>query len=81
MKNYAFDYTVWRENSPEKFREACASIERALPHATSQTLTDVDGSTIRVFTVGEETVVVYDDYDVGAVFVLSDLDLSTVFNR
>ena len=41
---------------------------------------DVDGSTIQVFHCNEKEIVVYDDYDVGAVFVLSNVDLSQLLS-
>ena len=77
MRQYEYDFTIWRDNSPKKFKEACAQIERAYPNCTKkELLVDVDGSTIQVYYLGKKKVVVYDDYDVGAVYVLSDADLS-----
>ncbi len=41
---------------------------------------DVDGSTIQIYRKDDKEVVVYDDYDVGAVFIKSDVDLSEILN-
>lgn len=83
MRDYAFDYTIWKDNSPQQFKQACALIERQFPGMTKKPLLiDVDGSTIQSYTKdGEEVVIVYDDYDIGAVFALSDFDLSTVMEQ
>ncbi|MGN0682458.1 MAG: hypothetical protein ACI4JY_02170 [Oscillospiraceae bacterium] len=75
-----FDYTVSPNNSPEQFRHACGIIEQAYPQATKrQLLVDVDGTTIQTYTKDGKDIDVFDDYDVGAVFVKSDIDLSRLF--
>ncbi len=74
-----YDYTISHDNSPEVFRKICDIIARAFPELKmDDVLIDVDGSTIQIF--GEEPleIIVYDDYDVGAVYVKSDLDLSEI---
>lgn len=83
MKDYKYEQALYRDNSPKKFNQACALIERQFPGMTKkQLLIDVDGSTIQSYTKdGEEVVIVYDDYDIGAVFALSDFDLSTVMEQ
>lgn len=46
----------------------------------NELLVDVDGSNMQVFSYGNnKETVVYDDYDVGAVYVLSDINLDEVF--
>ena len=78
-----FDYNIYPDNSPEEFKKVCKLIESQLPQAKkNKLLVDVDGSTIQTYTIGGKGIDVYDDYDVGAVFVKSDieLDLSGVHN-
>lgn len=76
-----YDYNIWKENSPEKFQATCELIEKAHPELKKdELLVDVDGSTIQIFGEEPHEVIVYDDYDVGAVFVKSDIDLSDIFN-
>ena len=74
-----FDYTIYPNNSPEQFKNACTSIESAHPELSkAKLLIDVDGSTIQIYGEGSREIIVYDDYDVGAVYVISDVDLSRV---
>ena len=71
-----FDYTVFKENSPEEFKKVCNKIKKAFPNATVQKLlVDVDGSTIQTFTQDGKDIDVYDDYDVGSVYVKSEIEL------
>lgn len=75
-----FDYTVFKENSPEEFKKACKKIESLFPNATKKRIViDVDGSTIQTYTENGKDINVFDDYDVGAVFIESELDLSSTF--
>lgn len=76
-----FDYTISTENSPKKFKNACNKIEHLFPDAKkNKILVDVDGSTIQTYTKDEKDIDVFDDYEIGAVFVKSELDLSDIFS-
>ena len=75
-----FDYTILPDNSPKKFKEACKLIEMAYLNAIKKKfLIDVDGSTIQTYTIDDKDIDVFDDYDVGAVYVRSEIDLSELF--
>ena len=77
-----FDYTIFPDNNNKVFREACNSIERAFSGLNKrELLIDVDGSTIQEYGTNQNGVIVYDDYDVGAVYVKSDFELATVFPK
>lgn len=77
MKSYAYDVTLYKDNSPEVFRESCAKFEKKYPEAVKDKLhVDVDGSTIQRYFVGVKEVLFYDDYDIGAVYVLSDVKIA-----
>lgn len=79
MKEYEFEYSIYPDNSSSIFDETCEKIDRAFKDAEKQEkLVDVDGSTIQRFHIDGKKVVVYDDYDVGAVYVESDINLSGV---
>jgi hypothetical protein len=79
MRMYKYDYTVIQENSPEIFKATCSRIEHSFPALKKEELlVDVDGSAIQVYNNGETRIVIYDDYEIGAVFVKSDIDLSKV---
>lgn len=74
-----FDYNIHPDNSPKIFKQTCAIIEAAIPEAIKRKLlVDVDGSTIQTFTKDGKDIDVYDDYDIGAVFVKSEIDLSDI---
>lgn len=75
-----YDYNIAKDNSSESFKKTCAMIEQAYPQLTKDDLlVDVDGSTIQIYGTEPEEIIVYDDYDVGAVYVKSDVDLSDIF--
>ena len=76
MKEYRYDITICTDNSAAEFRKACRQIEKAYPMVQKEKLLiDVDGSTMQVYYLGGQKIVVYDDYDIGAVFALSDVDI------
>lgn len=75
-----FDFTIHPDNSPTEFKQACNKIEALFPKAIKRKLlVDVDGSTIQLYSQDGNEISVYDDYDVGAVFVKSEIDLSEIF--
>lgn len=74
MNKYKYDYNIFSDNSVKKFKEACKAIEKEYPKIDKKKLlVDVDGSTIQVYGESENKIVVYDDYDVGAVYAMSNL--------
>lgn len=76
MRDYKYDITIWPENSPEQFRKACTKLENAYSEVKKDDLlVDVDGSLIQVYSLHEKEIVIYDDYDFGYVFALSDYDI------
>ncbi len=79
MREYKFDYTISDENNTIIINEFCNRFEDYMPTAEKEDLlVDVDGSSIQVYTFDNKEVVVYDDYDIGAVFVKSDISLSDI---
>lgn len=76
-----YDYTLFPNNSSDKFKAACEKLTRSFPKAEKQKLLiDVDGTTIQTFTVDGKDIDVYDDYDIGAVFIKSQINLDYLFN-
>ena len=64
-----YDYNIYPDNSPQKFKETCKKIEKAFPNANKRKLLiDVDGSTIQTYSENSKHIDVYEDYDIGAVF-------------
>lgn len=76
-----FDFTICKDNNCTEFKNACQKVETCFPQAFKQKLlVDVDGSTIQTYNIGDKTIDIFDDYDVGAVYVKAELDLSKIFN-
>lgn len=75
-----FEYNVFPENSPYEFKKACQKIEHEFPKADKKKiLIDVDGTTIQTYTYNGKDIDVYDDYNVGAVFIKSEMELNSFF--
>ncbi len=80
MKNYPFDYNISPDNSPKAFKDICRKIEEHIVGLQKEPLlVDVDGTTIQIYTQYGRKVMVIDDYDIGAVFVRSEIDLKKLF--
>lgn len=76
-----YDYTVHPDNSPQRFKETCNFIERMFPDMVKgRTLVDVDGTTIQIYGEKPEEIIIYDDYDIGAVYIKSDVRISGFSN-
>lgn len=76
-----FEYNVFFDNSPSEFEKACQKIEHEFPKADKKKmLIDVDGTTIQSYTYNGKDIDVYDDYDVGAVFIKSEIALNSIFS-
>ena len=79
--NKKYDYTIYPDNNPKIFKDTCKRIEEIFPNMKkAELLIDVDGSTVQIFGEEPKEIIVYDDYDVGDVFVKSDIDLSGVIS-
>ncbi len=77
-----FDVTISPDNDNNKFLEACKKLETAYPDANKWDIVmDVDGTLLQIYIhdkAGNRTII-YNDYEVGAVYVKSDIDLSGIF--
>lgn len=75
-----FDFTIYRDNSVSEFKRACEIFEKEFPQADKEKLlVDVDGTLIQSYQVAGKKTDIYDDYEVGAVYLKSELDLSGIF--
>lgn len=75
-----FDYNVYRNANADKFAEACAMIEGGMQDLRKEKLLiDVDGSAIQVYYHDNKEIRVFDDYEVDAVFVESEVNLDKIF--
>lgn len=75
-----FDCTIARKNDVDAFNKAVMLLDKAFPDAKKEKLLiDVDGTLLQIYHLSDGYIKVCDDYDVGAVFVESDHDLSSLF--
>ncbi len=75
-----FDYNIFPDNSSSEFEKACQKIEHEFPKADKKKiLVDVDGTTIQTYSYNGNDIDVYNDYDIGAVFVKSEIALNSIF--
>ncbi|MCL2018924.1 MAG: hypothetical protein FWG70_04115 [Oscillospiraceae bacterium] len=75
-----FDYTVYPNYDVEEFINACEKISRCFPKfMKAQPLIDVDGSVVQMFKNKKDEINVYNDIEVGAVYIKSNVSLSPVF--
>ena len=76
-----FEYNVFPNNSTFEFEKACQKIEYEFPKADKKKmLIDVDGTTIQTYTYNGKESDVYNDDDVGAVFIKSEIALNSRFS-
>jgi hypothetical protein len=76
-----FNYNVYAENSIEEFRKVCERIEKAFPNVEKlKILIDVDGSTVQTYVENGKDIDVYNDYEVGAVYIKSEIDIALAIN-
>lgn len=75
-----FSYNVFKEASNAEFDNVCKKIENTLNFRKKPLIIDVDGSIVQIYTDGNKEVKVYNDYEVDAVYINSDIDLSKVLD-
>lgn len=74
-----FDYTICPYNSTTVFKETCQKIRCLFPDAEAEKLLiDVDGSLIQSYYQDGREIIVYDDYDVGAIYIKSELEIAEI---
>ena len=74
-----YKYTVYKEADNEKFKEACKKIVNGLDNLTvNQPIIDVDGSIIQKYTSPNGNIKVFNDYEVDAVYIDSEVDLDDI---
>lgn len=75
-----FSYTVSKSASEKAFEKACSLIESHFKGiGKEKVLEDVDGTTIQIYHKDDESIKVYNDYEVDAVYVDSEIELKNIF--
>lgn len=76
-----YTYTISKEADNDAFDKICLEIEKGLKSiGKEELLIDVDGSLIQRYRVENKLIKVFNDYEVDAVYVDSDIDLSDIVN-
>lgn len=74
-----FSYTTSLTANNTEFKKTCAALEANVKDIEKgKLLVDVDGSMIQTYKAKSKTIKVYDDYEVDAVYVDSEFDLSNI---
>lgn len=78
--NKVYGYTISKKASEEIFNKTCKRIERYLPGWNKKNLlTDVDGTLIQTYHKDGRSVDVFNDYEIDAVFVDTEIRLDDLF--
>jgi len=74
-----FEYNISKNASSKEFKKVCLNIEKAFPNIVKhELLEDMDGSEIQVYEVDGKKIKVYNDYEVDAVYIDSEVKLDNV---
>lgn len=75
-----YSYSLCPEISNEVFIAVCQKIEQRWPELRKERLLiDVDGTMLQIYYQGQKEAVVYNDVEVGAVYIESDIDMDNLF--
>lgn len=74
-----FTYNISKNADNAEFNRVCSLIESNTKDAKKEDLlTDVDGTQIQIYDTKDGKIKVFNDYEVGAVYVDSEADLSAI---
>lgn len=75
-----FTYNISKVADKKAFSDTCAAIESKIPQILKEDfLEDVDDTTIQIYSANGKKIKVFNDYEVDAVYIDSEIDLSEVF--
>lgn len=75
-----FTYNISKIADNKAFKDACTKIEDSKLELVKDTpLVDVDGTVIQIYKSDGKKIKVYNDYEVDAVYIDSDIDLDMLF--
>ena len=74
-----FSYNIEKNANKSAFDNTCVLIEESLKNAKKEKLLqDVDGTTIQIYALPDGKIKVFNDYEVDAVYVDSEIDLKEI---
>ena len=75
-----FHYTVAKNADQKAFESVCVLLEVKINGMVKEKLLeDVDGTLIQIYKTGGKEITVFNDYEVGAVYIDSELNLDQIF--
>ena len=75
-----FDYSICSEADEGIFKKQCLALENKIKGLIkNDILIDVDESKIQEYQLGAKRIVVYNDYNIGAVYIKSEVELTQYF--
>ena len=75
-----FNYTICNLPDSDIFSRQCRALEKNIPDLKkNDILKDIDGSDIAIYFKDGKKVTVHNSYYIGAVYIQSELDLTTFF--
>lgn len=77
-----FEYTIYTVPDEDIYKRQCRALEKHIPGLTKlYELEDADGSLISIYKKGGSEIKVSNDYQIGGVFVDSEIDLLPFFKK
>ena len=74
-----YKYNVLKYADSEIFNSVCRKIENAVEALQKEdVITDVDGSAIQIYKKDGKTIKVYNDYEVDAVYIDSEIEIDDI---
>lgn len=74
-----FSYNIEKKANKPAFEKICAKIKAIVKGITNdELLTDVDGTQIQIYYTTNGTIKVYNDYEVDAVYIDSEVELKNI---
>lgn len=75
-----YKYNIHKNADEEKFNRVCDKIENAIEALQKEeTIVDVDGSAIQIYKKNGKLIKVFNDYEVDAVYIDSEMNLNRLF--
>lgn len=76
-----YSYNICEEANNAEFNKVCDLIEKYFSFRKQYPLIDVDGSIIQEYVSGNMMVKVFNDYEVDAVYIESNMELNNIFGQ
>lgn len=76
-----YEYSICNQADEDIFYKQCIALEKNIPNICKlDLLTDVDSSLIQIYQLNNLNIKVYNDTNIGAIYIKSQIDLDQFFN-